>query len=1586
MTILKHVQHNAATAIQSGVRGYKARKEVEQKKKVKCAAITIQACIRGFKARREVKQIRKTKAEREEAVVKIQSGYRGMKAREDFHEKKRQFNEKLKKEKEEAAAAVKIQSGYRGMKARAEVMEKKKEKAKNAGKMQVDTDETLKDVSSISLTKNGGAQGSKQVDDTEADTDLPLDENEAATKIQSGFRGHQARKKVNLMKEQEDREEHSSSEGEQEKTPPKIKKKTSKSAENSTSARNPDEGDDEESEAEEVDIDLNDPEVGQAALKIQSSFRGHQARKEVQEMKECNLKANVKVEEEIDIDLNDPEVGNAALKIQSSFRGHQARKEVQEMKENANAEDKKIEEEEEIDIDLDDPEVGNAALKIQSSFRGHQARKEVQAMKECPKENDAVPKPAEVEEIDIDLDDPEVGNAALKIQSSFRGHQARKEVEAMKEGKGGTNTAEEDNEEINDDGGVTEESETDDDSKTHAIKPKKAPFSLMQDFTRQEKEEKEIEHEIHQYIRAGRAGDAEKQEAIVKIQSGYRGMKAREEVKVIRKERREKEEAVVKIQSGYRGMKAREEVKQRRMAVSSMQEIQEEEEEEEGSSEESKSKTDDEAVDIDLDDPEVGNAALKIQSSFRGHQARKEVQARKDNQEQNLKGSSEENGGESKDGKNSEDEEAIDIDLEDPEVGKAAVKIQSSFRGHQARKEVEALKENQENHQDDKQVEKGEDVDIDLEDPEVGKAALKIQSSFRGHQARKEVETMKENKEQHAEEKVNIDEEIDIDLNDPEVGNAALKIQSSFRGHQARKEVEALKEQKEDVDREKTVKNAEEEEIDIDLEDPEVGKAALKIQSSFRGHQARKEVDAIKENKDKTSEEKPADEQKLSNEIEDIDIDLDDPEVGNAALKIQSSFRGHQARKEVEAMKESKTDDMDKHSVKDEGKEEADEIDIDLEDPEVGKAALKIQSSFRGHQARKEVESIKENKALEEGLDKKADSDENDAKQEGNEEIDIDLEDPEVGKAALKIQSSFRGHQARKEVDNIKENKGREEKPDKNTESDETNAKNEEEVEIDIDLEDPEVGKAALKIQSSFRGHQARKEVETIRESKDKPVEEPPEREEEIDIDLEDPEVGKAALKIQSSFRGHQARKEVETIKEIKANPAKETPADEEEEIDIDLEDPEVGKAALKIQSSFRGHQARKEVETMKDNKEAPTKVKGEEEEPANEEEEIDIDLDDPEVGNAALKIQSSFRGHQARKEVQSLKENKESEKKTSAEEEIDIDLNDPEVGNAALKIQSSFRGHQARKEVKSMKDKEEEADEKKEENQDEEIDIDLNDPEVGNAALKIQSSFRGHQARKEVEAMKDDNRDNVKNSEPHKDMDQMENEKNAANKEYERQKAEAAVKIQAGFRGHQGRKELEMAIEKEQKHLSELTAAEDIDSGTSMSSKSSVANPKEPIPVKGEIIKVESADSGSEMVLEVVENDDDDDQKTSNEEDVNDDGGLTEESVTEDSSRTHAIKPKRAPFSLIKMFVNMMTPNLRKHKVGVKGEESKMSKSNSMHNVSSSAESSTSEGSKSSRKKLSKRLSRSRNSVASESVSSSSVSTKPNPIVAAES
>ncbi|XP_068144568.1 uncharacterized protein [Drosophila tropicalis] len=140
------------------------------------------------------------------------------------------------------------------------------------------------------------------------------DEAKAATKIQAVFRGHKVRE---TMKKSE------------------IKTTTTNNGSNGASAPEAEAASSsaEPTKAElEAEFDPNDKELCHAALKIQSTFRGHLARKlvnkdapEDEDIKEITKK----VAEELDIDLTDPELNKAATKIQASFRGHKTRRETQ---------------------------------------------------------------------------------------------------------------------------------------------------------------------------------------------------------------------------------------------------------------------------------------------------------------------------------------------------------------------------------------------------------------------------------------------------------------------------------------------------------------------------------------------------------------------------------------------------------------------------------------------------------------------------------------------------------------------------------------------------------------------------------------------------------------------------------------------------------------------------------------------------------------------------------------------------------------------------------------------------------------------------------------------------------------------------------------------------------------------------------------------------------------------------------------------------------------------------------------------------------------------------------------------------------
>lgn len=105
-----------------------------------------------------------------------------------------------------------------------------------------------------------------------------------------------------------------------------------------------------------------------------------------------------------------------------------------------------------------------------------------------------------------------------------------------------------------------------------------------------------------------------------------------------------------------------------------------------------------------------------------------------------------------------------------------------------------------------------------------------------------------------------------------------------------------------------------------DLNDPELEKAATKIQATFKGYKTRKEVGKA----GGTSPARPSSDNQPSSSSEpvsfsnafrcfhcfnrlfdrfsfysQIDIDLTDPDVEKAATKIQATFKGYKARKEV---------------------------------------------------------------------------------------------------------------------------------------------------------------------------------------------------------------------------------------------------------------------------------------------------------------------------------------------------------------------------------------------------------------------------------------------------------------------------------------------------------------------------------------------------------------------------------------------------------------------------------------------------------------------------------------------------------------
>ena len=256
--------------------------------------------------------------------------------------------------------------------------------------------------------------------------------------------------------------------------------------------------------------------------------------------------------------------------------------------------------------------------------------------------------------------------------------------------------------------------------------------------------------------------------------------------------------------------------------------------------------------------------------------------------------------------------EAID-DIEQTELNRAATKVQSRFRGYQSRK----------NAKFDRQATRGasspavvvrshtdatENEFAAFEPSEENvRAASIVQANYRGHAARRSVGAMRvENARRLAEE-----EEA-----------AAVKIQAAHRGRAARRDTAA---------RAATAGLVSGAMDSIFQTDAEENAAAAIVQASYRGHKTRMDLKRAKELEDE--------------EATAAAILEGTEEETAAAIKIQAVHRGRAARADA--------------AIRAAGSGLVAGALGAVVDAEENEAATKLQCSFRGHQDRKRVAAMR---------------------------------------------------------------------------------------------------------------------------------------------------------------------------------------------------------------------------------------------------------------------------------------------------------------------------------------------------------------------------------------------------------------------------------------------------------------------------------------------------------------------------------------------------------------------------------------------------------------------------------------------------
>ncbi|XP_077347117.1 myosin-IIIa isoform X2 [Lithobates pipiens] len=252
-------------------------------------------------------------------------------------------------------------------------------------------------------------------------------------------------------------------------------------------------------------------------------------------------------------------------------------------------------------------------------------------------------------------------------------------------------------------------------------------------------------------------------------------------------------------------------------------------------------------------------------------------------------------------------------------------------------------------------------------------SAVKIQSAYRGHAIRKELHSK------------------------TEMENLITKFQARARGYLLRKKVNDMRKKESD--------------------------AAVTIQSHYRGFKERRSFERKKESLKRKQFTDTNDIPTNDHPEEKVEIrDPKEKSEEDAAVVLQSHFRGHQQRKQIKAERQQ-IQEQNKFNLetgnsvlpKEETiEQESKQNDVEKSKEEEDKAAIVIQSNYRGHRDRKKFQEDRQKNATQKTTQSFNSQPQNHSVDVKVQNSDIEKRNDEEDKAALVIQSNYRGHRDRK--------------------------------------------------------------------------------------------------------------------------------------------------------------------------------------------------------------------------------------------------------------------------------------------------------------------------------------------------------------------------------------------------------------------------------------------------------------------------------------------------------------------------------------------------------------------------------------------